>query len=378
MQTIPLKNKTIDLPNSWSDLNEKQALFVFKKLSLLFAGQIEPIQFQFELLRYFTGYNPKHQKKIRSLEVGITGLMYQLFYGKKHYRDLLYSERKIQENITYNLIQLSEKINFVFKIENENKIVPLYDFKRNPFYKTLSVYFNRDITVETNITAKQYVDCVDLLIAINNVEDEVMKKHCMIKIVAILNGFSEKEAKKKSPYFIFGTVFWFTSIYRFFKEHPIYSILYSGKERDENSISLGMSEILLYLEKEGYDFSFSGIKSGVLNYLNQAKQKGQTINPADVAASFQEAVIDVLVDKSVMAVKQFGFNKLVIAGGVAANSRLRERLTEASQEHDFSFYSPSIKLCTDNAAMIGSAAYYTKPDEYQQNLALNANPNLRI
>ncbi len=133
-----------------------------------------------------------------------------------------------------------------------------------------------------------------------------------------------------------------------------------------------------YLEKDGYDFSFSGIKSGVLNYINQQRQKDLPINAADVAASFQEAVVDVLVDKSVMALKNYTMNTLVLAGGVAANSRLRDRLMAAAQTEGFNYYAPSLKLCTDNAAMIGCAAYYTGDATKPVDLALNAVPSLKL
>lgn len=133
-----------------------------------------------------------------------------------------------------------------------------------------------------------------------------------------------------------------------------------------------------YLEKDSYDFSFSGIKSGVLNYLNQAKQKKEPIIVADVAASFQEAVVDVLADKSITALKNYRYETLVVAGGVAANSRLRERLLQSAKEEKFKIYFPSIKLCTDNGAMIATAAFYGHSNQKNVDLALNAKPNLAI
>ncbi len=131
-----------------------------------------------------------------------------------------------------------------------------------------------------------------------------------------------------------------------------------------------------YLEKDSYDFSFSGIKSGVLNFINQQQQKGLTINKADIAASFQEAVVDVLVDKSLMALTNYNMKTLVLAGGVAANSRLRERLTMAAEQNGIKLYAPSLKLCTDNAAMIGCAAYYIGNTKKSADLTLNAVPSL--
>ena len=111
-----------------------------------------------------------------------------------------------------------------------------------------------------------------------------------------------------------------------------------------------------------YDFSFSGLKSAVLNYLNSCEMKGIPICQADVAASFQKAVVDVLVEHSMMAVEESGIDKFAIAGGVASNSALREALAQACLQKGVAFYRPSPILCTDNAAMIGAAAYY----EYQK------------
>ena len=126
------------------------------------------------------------------------------------------------------------------------------------------------------------------------------------------------------------------------------------------------------------DFSFSGLKSAVLNYLNHARMTGEPIRQADVAASFQKSVVDSLVSRAMLAVEEYGFDKLAIAGGVAANSALRAAMAEACRENGVKFYYPSPILCTDNAAMIGSAAYY----EYRKgNLAgwdLNAIPNLKL
>ncbi len=114
----------------------------------------------------------------------------------------------------------------------------------------------------------------------------------------------------------------------------------------------------VYLDKDGFDFSFSGVKTGVINYVHRQKQKGNEINTADVSASFQESVVEVLVEKSVRAVKVSGLDKLVLAGGVAANSRLRQLITQRCKEEKIKLYLPAINLCTDNAAMIGVAAYY--------------------
>ena len=127
-----------------------------------------------------------------------------------------------------------------------------------------------------------------------------------------------------------------------------------------------------------YDFSFSGLKSAVLNYLNGAKMKGEEIVAADVAASFQKAVTDVLVEHAMMAVKEYGFDKLAIAGGVASNSTLRREMELACEKNNVEFYHPSPILCTDNAAMIGAAAYYEYLAGTRHGLDLNAIPNLKL
>lgn len=127
-----------------------------------------------------------------------------------------------------------------------------------------------------------------------------------------------------------------------------------------------------------YDFSFSGLKSAVLNYLNSCQMKGEEIVQADVAASFQKAVIDVLVEHSLHAVKEFGFEKFAIAGGVASNTSLREAFEKECAERGIAFYHPSPVYCTDNAAMIGAAGYYEYKKGVRHGYDLNAVPNLKL
>lgn len=132
------------------------------------------------------------------------------------------------------------------------------------------------------------------------------------------------------------------------------------------------------LEKNSRDFSFSGIKTAVLNYINTQKQNDKEIVVADVAASFQEAVLDVIVAKAIESTKMLNYDKLVLAGGVAANSRLKEKLKECCEKENINLYYPSLKLCTDNAAMIGCAAYYDYLSGKRDNLDLDASANIQI
>ena len=126
------------------------------------------------------------------------------------------------------------------------------------------------------------------------------------------------------------------------------------------------------------DFSFSGLKSAVLNYLNQCQMKGEEVNKADVAASFQQSVVDVLTDHTIQAAKRLKIDKAAIAGGVASNSTLRGQMKEVCEKNGKKFYYPSPVYCTDNAAMIGAAAYYEYMKGSRAGWDLNAVPNLKI
>lgn len=127
-----------------------------------------------------------------------------------------------------------------------------------------------------------------------------------------------------------------------------------------------------------YDFSFSGIKSSVLNYLNGAEMKGEEVNKADVAASFQQAVIDVLCDHTIKAAVDQGMKSVALAGGVAANSLLRETMRERAKAKGLTFRCPKLIYCTDNGAMIASAGFYEYMAGRRADLYLNAVPNLKI
>lgn len=132
------------------------------------------------------------------------------------------------------------------------------------------------------------------------------------------------------------------------------------------------------ITESAYDFSFSGLKSAVLNQINMREMKGEEINVADVAASFQKSVVDSLLTRAMMAVEETGMKKLAIAGGVASNTAIRTAFIEECKRKGVEFYSPSPILCTDNAAMIGSAAYYEYIKGVRSDYSLNAIPNLKL
>lgn len=133
-----------------------------------------------------------------------------------------------------------------------------------------------------------------------------------------------------------------------------------------------------FINEANYDFSFSGLKTAVINYLHKKKQRGEEINKADVAASFQQAVIDILIAKIIRAVENCEVNSVILSGGVAANKTLRNQLAEVLKRYGLSLYTPDLKLCTDNAAMIGSAAYYQYIKGEFSSLSLNAKANLKL
>lgn len=133
-----------------------------------------------------------------------------------------------------------------------------------------------------------------------------------------------------------------------------------------------------WLDPEAYEFSFSGLKSAVINTLHNAKQRGKTIEPADLAASFQESVIDVLVTKTKRAAEEYKVKQLLLAGGVAANRGLRARLEQEFENSEVELTIPPLSLCTDNAAMIGAAASILLQQGKFSDWALNANPGLEL
>lgn len=147
-----------------------------------------------------------------------------------------------------------------------------------------------------------------------------------------------------------------------------------AKEGDPDAVAFPRA----HMEDAPYDFSFSGLKSAVLNYINGCRMKGETYSQADVAASFQKAVTDVLVENAMRAAKEYHMDKFAIAGGVASNTALRAAMAEACEAEGIKLYYPSPVYCTDNAAMIGAAAYYEYRNGTRHGWDLNAVPNLKL
>ena len=157
---------------------------------------------------------------------------------------------------------------------------------------------------------------------------------------------------------------------------------YPGGPKIDAAAKLGDPDAIPFpkakVDDSEYDFSFSGLKSAVLNYINHAEMKGETVVREDLAASFQKAVVDVLTEHAVMAIKKYGARDFALAGGVASNSALRKSIADACEREGVRFYCPSPIYCTDNAAMIGVSAYYEYVKKNFADYSLNAIPNLSL
>lgn len=147
-----------------------------------------------------------------------------------------------------------------------------------------------------------------------------------------------------------------------------------AKEGNPDAIKFPRANV----EGAPFDFSFSGLKSAVLNHINMCQMKNIEINRADIAASFQKSVVDALLSRALLACEEYGMKKLAIAGGVASNSAIRSAFKEACEKKKIEFYHPSPIYCTDNAAMIGVAAYYEYLNGTRHGWDLNAVPNLKL
>src|SRR6056297_24281 len=157
---------------------------------------------------------------------------------------------------------------------------------------------------------------------------------------------------------------------------------YPGGPIIEKRAKLGKEDAVKFprpfIDKDTYDFSFSGLKTAVINYIHNQKQKGNELDINDIAASFQRAVIDILTAKTVKAALHKNVNSVILSGGVAANKRFREVLRDRLKQEEVPLYYPDLKLCTDNAAMISTVAYYQYKKREFAELDLNADPNLQL
>lgn len=157
---------------------------------------------------------------------------------------------------------------------------------------------------------------------------------------------------------------------------------YPGGPEVERLAKLGNDKSIdfprVMLDKNSYNFSFSGLKTAVLNYLNSKKQKNEEISKEDVCASFQRAVFDVLIFKTEKLMKEKKLDTLVVSGGVSANNTLREEINKMCEKNGFKSYFPDKILCTDNAAMIASSGYYEYISGVRSDLTLNVEPNLEL
>lgn len=156
---------------------------------------------------------------------------------------------------------------------------------------------------------------------------------------------------------------------------------YPGGPHLESLALSGNSSIVFpraWLEEGSLDFSFSGLKSAVLNHINNLRQKGQGIDDADIAASFQDAIVEVLVTKSIAALSKYSVKNLCIAGGVSANKFLRQKMKQAADSAGANFYVPEFVYCTDNAAMVGAAAFHRLQAGQVADLSLNASAVLPL
>lgn len=167
----------------------------------------------------------------------------------------------------------------------------------------------------------------------------------------------------------------------FDKVARLMSLPYPGGPQIDRLAAQGTPKYKLpraWLEPDSLDFSFSGLKSAVMMLLQKAEQQGEEIDKADLAASFQDAVLEVLVEKAIRAIKQTDSKRLLLAGGVSANSGLRVRLKHRCEEEEIELTIPPLELCTDNAAMIAAAGTYQYWDGVTADLTLNANPGLTL
>lgn len=250
MKTIQLNKSSVELPESWEDLSYKEKIFTFGILTELYSGAITPEIARLKMLVEYTGYKPS---------------WIELF------REAVKKNNELREIINFNLLKLSEELNFAFTVE-ENRIIPNPIFKKNPIayikigrIRYQGKRFELDTICRTNLTAREFSDCFDIFVSMQGEITEADRYDCINQICAVLfpkttdyhaNLISGHHWKMRyiHPSIKFGILLWFTGIVKYYTEHPIYGLLFkSGKRREtSDKIYLGMNEITLTLTKEGY------------------------------------------------------------------------------------------------------------------------------
>ena len=284
MKTIKLNKGNLYLPSTWEELSPKQLIYAFTLLAQLFKGDITPEDFRSRMLISITGYRPVK----KNIWYYLRKLWLIAWYGSAWYEDYIKAIQHRNEMVRENLIRLSREIDFAFKVE-DNKIIPNYTFAENPFIfiSKRAPRFSRNYTVETTLTARQYIEACDILSAVKEELPDEIKQHLLIKAVEKLFGISYKKAAKLHPAILFGISYWFTGIVQFFKRHPVYSVLFPAEEheKEDNPMSIGGVETLLFLRKEYggdiddmnlIDFFNAQIKS-IKDSVSKAKAEGVKI-----------------------------------------------------------------------------------------------------
>lgn len=277
----------LTLPSEWGELNYKQTVKAFRLLQILFAGDISPFDFQVQMLLELTGFR---RKKISFLRYLYNHILMIVDYPK--YLREVDCVNCQQEIIQYNLVKMAERLDFAFTINGKN-IELNYYFSENPFRELHpnAPRFTRRQTIETNLTAKQFADCVDLLGSVKKEDNEEYYSHVITRIAAVLYGMEYEDAVQMPREILFGITFWFTGVVKYFKEHPVYGLLFNGggSSDGDNSLSLGMNEVVLSLSKSGYrdaanmnllDFMDAQIKS---IKDNVAKALSEGVKPEELA-----------------------------------------------------------------------------------------------
>lgn len=233
---------------NWCDLSEKQRTKAFRLMNLLLAGKIEPEEFRIQVLVDFFGGYPQRVKWWMKF------IMWVILPKTKYHKWL--DDVNFEDDLSeFIFIRSAEELKFAFELDGKT-IIPNYNFSENPFCKISKKppVFTRKYTVDTNITAKQFSDCLDLLKELNSDLDDETRKYLLVKLAEVLYKITYKQAEQLKEEILLGISFWFTGIVLFFQKHPIYSILFSSTkvEDEDDKIKLGMSETILHLLKEGY------------------------------------------------------------------------------------------------------------------------------